>query len=161
MTKKNAKREPASMLNRRATHEYFFIQEYEAGVMLIGSEVKALREGNANMTDSFCFFKDNELYIKNLHISEYQRNGSFNELDSKRMRKLLLKKMELRKLQRALIEKGKTIVPYRMFFNERGKVKVVIALAQGKKDYDKRETLKNRDNKRELANVMKAYNKNK
>jgi SsrA-binding protein len=155
MAKKKKERAPASLLNRRAEHEYYFIEKFEAGIILMGSEVKALREGNANLTDAFCLFKDGELFIKNLHISEYQKSGAFNIFDSKRQRKLLLKAREIKKLQRAMAEKGKTIVPYRIYFNERGIAKAEICLAAGKKTYDKRETLKLKDQKRELDSIKK------
>jgi SsrA-binding protein len=102
-------------------------------------------------------FKDNELYVRNLHISEYQGNGGFSIYDTRRMRKLLLKKVELRKIQRQLSEKGRTVVPYRVFFNDRGYAKMEICVAAGKKTYDKRETMKERDSKRELDRVKKQY----
>ena len=142
------------ILNRKAEHEYFFMKKYEAGVMLGGTEVKALREGMANLNDAFCFFKDDELYVKNMYVAEYL-NGTVNNHEARRLRKLLLRGSELKTLFRRISEKGFTIVPYRLYFNERGLAKLEICLAQGKKTYDKRETIKARENKREMDRLKK------
>ena len=117
--------------------------------MLSGTEVKSIREGKANLTDSYCVFVDGELYVKNLHISEYKQ-GSYNNHEPKRMRKLLLEKIELRKILSKLKDKGTTIIPVQLFFNERGYAKLEIALAKGKKLYDKRESLKDKDVRRQM-----------
>lgn len=140
--------------NRKAEHEYYFISTFEAGLELFGTEVKAIREGNANLNDAYCMFKDGELFVKSLFISEY-KYGTYNNHETRRVRKLLLRKPELKKLERKVSEKGSTIVPFRLYFNDRGFAKLEIVLAQGKKAYDKRETLKERDNKRELDQLRK------
>lgn len=140
--------------NKRASFEYHLLDKYVAGLQLLGTEIKSMREGKANINDSFCSFFDDGLYIRNMHIAEYSF-GSFYNHEAKRDRKLLLTKRELKKLKEKGEEKGFTIVPLRIFINERGYAKIEIALAQGKKDFDKRETLKERDSKRELDRVMK------
>lgn len=142
------------ILNRKAKFEYSFIQQYEAGLSLTGTEVKALRQGLANLTDAYCLFDHGNLTVKNLFIAEYDHGTVYNH-DARRDRRLLLRKPELKKLERRVAEKGYTIVPYRLYFSERGFAKLEIALAQGKKEFDKRETLKERDNKRELDRVKK------
>ncbi len=140
--------------NRRARHEFHFLQTYEAGILLTGTEVKSVRESKVNLTDAFCYFKGEELWIKNLHISEY-KFGTYNNHNPLTIRKLLLHKAELRKLHTKIKEKGLTIIPHKMYFNERGFCKIEIALAQGKKTFDKRETIKARDNKTELDRLRK------
>jgi SsrA-binding protein len=144
------------IVNRKARYEYQFIDTYEAGISLTGTEIKSIRFGNANLRDAFCMFIGNELYIKNLYIAPY-KEGSYANHDPVRERKLLLKKAELKKLKRRVDEKGMTIVPYKMYLNDRGIAKVEISLAQGKKSYDKRETIKERDTKRELDRARKLY----
>jgi SsrA-binding protein len=124
--------------------------------MLTGTEVKSIRDGNANMTDAYCMFDHGELWIRNLYIAEYEYGTDANHAP-RRQRKLLLKKNELRKLERGIKEKGSTIVPYRIFVNDRGFVKITVCLARGKKTFDKRETIKARESKRELDRVNKAY----
>lgn len=140
--------------NKRASFEYHLLDTYVAGLQLLGTEIKSIRESKVNINDSFCAFFQDGLYIRNMHIAEYSF-GSFYNHESKRDRKLLLTKKELKKLRVKGEEKGFTIVPLRIFINERGYAKIEIALAQGKKDFDKRETLKERDSKRELDRVMK------
>ncbi len=136
--------------NRKASFEYQFLQTYTAGIMLTGTEIKSIREGKANFTDSFCLILNGEPFLKNMHISEY-KEGSYNNHEPKRMRKLLLNKEELRKMQSKLKEKGTTIIPVRLFFNERNIAKLEIAIAKGKKLYDKRESIKDKDLKRQMA----------
>lgn len=140
--------------NKKASFEYHLIDRYVAGMQLLGTEIKSIREGKANINDSFCSFFDDGLYIRNMHIAEYSF-GSFYNHESKRDRKLLLSKKEIKKLKDKGEEKGFTIVPLRIFINERGFAKIEIALAQGKKYFDKRETIKERESKRELDRVMK------
>lgn len=140
--------------NKKAYFEYHILDTYIAGVRLLGTEIKSIREGKANINDAFCSFFENDLYIRNMHIAEYS-HGSFYNHEAKRDRQLLLTKKELKKLKIKIDERGFTIVPLRMFISKRGFAKVEIALAQGKKDFDKRETIKERDTKRELARVMK------
>ncbi|TDS09730.1 SsrA-binding protein [Sphingobacterium paludis] len=140
--------------NKRASFEYHLLDRYTAGIRLLGTEIKSIREAKANINDSFCSFLDDGLYIRNMHIAEYSF-GSFYNHEAKRDRQLLLTKRELKKLKEKGEEKGFTIVPLRIFISERGFAKVEIALAQGKKDFDKRETIKERESKRELDRVMK------
>jgi SsrA-binding protein len=141
------------VLNRKAKFEYQIIQEFEAGIQLSGSEVKSLRAGMANMTDAWCLFENGQLYIKNLHISEYKQAMVNHE--PKRTRKLLLRKPELRKIERKSKEKGYSIVPLRIFFSETGYAKCDIALAQGKKAFDKRQSIKQKDMDRDMARLKK------
>jgi len=137
------------ILNRKARHEYQMLQKFEAGIVLKGTEVKSLRAGQANMSDAWCVFEEDELYLKQLHINEYKQ-ASVHQHELKASRKLLLKKSELKKLLRRVEEKGLTIIPYRIYFSERGHAKCEIWLAQGKKEFDKRNTIKDRDTKREM-----------
>ena len=145
---------PKEIVNRKAKFEYHFMLELDAGIMLTGTEVKSLREGNANLSDAYCLFKDDGLYIRSMYIGEY-KHGNIHNHETRRERKLLLKKNELKKLERRVKEKGLTIVPYRLYLSERGLAKLDIRLAQGKKSYDKRQSIKERDNKRELDRVKK------
>jgi SsrA-binding protein len=140
--------------NKKAYFEYHILDKYIAGISLLGTEIKSIRAGKANINDSFCSFLNDELYIHQMHISEYS-HGSFYNHEARRERKLLLTKKELSKLKVKGQERGYTIIPLRMFISNRGFAKVEIALAQGKKDFDKRETIKERENKRELDRVMK------
>lgn len=135
--------------NRRASFEYSFLDKYIAGMQLTGTEIKSVRQSKVNLTDGFCIFIDGELWLKNAHISEY-KEGTYNNHEPKRQRKLLLNRSELRKLFSKTKEKGLTIVPIRLFINERGFAKLEIALAKGKKEYDKREDLKLKDAKRQM-----------
>ena len=135
--------------NKKASFEFNFMQSYSAGMMLTGTEVKSIREGKATLTDSYCIFMEGDLYVKNMHISEYKQ-GSYSNHEPKRLRKLLLTKTELRKIQSKLKEKGTTIIPVQLFFNERGFAKLDIAIARGKKLFDKRESLKEKDLKRQM-----------
>ncbi|HPA34728.1 MAG TPA: SsrA-binding protein SmpB [Chitinophagales bacterium] len=144
------------IVNRKARFNYEFIESYKAGLVLTGTEIKSVKEGKVNMSDSFCYFRNGELWLKNLHISVYS-NGSYANHEPLRLRKLLLQKRELRKLEGKIKEKGLTIIPYKIFFNERGIAKIQIELAKGKKAYDKRETIKERDTQKEIQRVKKAY----
>jgi SsrA-binding protein len=140
--------------NKKAYFEYHILDKYIAGVSLLGTEIKSIRAGKVNINDSFCSFMNGDLYIRNMHISEYS-HGSFYNHEARRDRKLLLTKKELKKLLVKGEERGYTIIPLRMFISNRGFAKMEIALAQGKKDFDKRDTIKDRENKRELDRVMK------
>ena len=151
---KNQTNNNINIKNKRASFDYEFIDTYTAGIVLTGTEIKSIRQGKASLVDTFCFFSKGELWVKNMHIAEYFY-GSYNNPLARRDRKLLLNKKELRKLQRGIQETGFTIVPVRMFINERGLAKVVIALAKGKKQYDKRETLKEKDDKRMMDRMFK------
>jgi SsrA-binding protein len=135
--------------NRSAYHEFFIEDKYVAGLVLAGTEVKSLRAGKASFNDAYCFFHKGELWIKSLYISEYSHGTSNNHTPTQE-RKLLLQKRELRKLESKIKEKGHTIVPLRIFFNEKGLAKLEIGLGKGKKLHDKRETIKDRDVQREM-----------
>jgi SsrA-binding protein len=134
--------------NRKASFEYFFLEDFNAGLALTGTEIKSIRQGKVNFQDAYCLFMDGELYIRSLHISPYTEGTHYNH-DPMRDRKLLLTKRELRKLNENLKDQGLTIIPVRLFTNERGFAKLHIALAKGKKLYDKRDSIKERDIKRE------------
>ncbi len=151
---KNTARPKVEIVNRRASFEYHFEAEYEAGIMLKGTEIKSIRSGNANLNDAYCLFENGELWVRSMFISGYEF-GTDNNHETRRYRKLLLRKPELRKIERRVREKGMTIVPYKLYINERGFAKLIIELASGKKDYDKRETIKERENKRELDRIKK------
>lgn len=140
--------------NKRAYFDFHIDDKYVAGIKLLGTEIKSIREGKANLTDSFCTFINGDLYVRNLHISEYS-HGSFYNHEAKRDRILLLQKKELKKLQSKTEEKGFTIVPLAIFISDRGFAKIEIGLAQGKKTFDKRETMKERDSKIEMDRVKK------
>lgn len=140
--------------NRQAYFEYFIDDKYVAGIVLTGTEVKSLREGKANFNDSYCIFNKGELWIRSFHISEYS-HGTVNNHDPIRERKLLLNKRELKKLEAKIKEKGYTIVPLRLFFNEKNLAKLEIGLGKGKKLHDKRETIRQRDTERELKRYVK------
>ncbi|KGE88932.1 MAG: SsrA-binding protein SmpB [Phaeodactylibacter xiamenensis] len=153
---RKTKEHDVEIINRKAGFEYRFLDTFEAGIMLHGTEVKSIRKGNANLRDAYCFFRKGELYIKSLFIAEYEHGNMFNH-ESRRTRKLLLKRRELGKLEKQLKEKGLTIVPIRLYINERGLAKLEIALAQGKKVYDKRESIKQKDVNRDLDRIKKMY----
>lgn len=136
--------------NKRAGFDYEFLDNYTAGIVLSGTEIKSIRAGKASLVDSYCYFANNELYVKNMHIADYWW-GTFNAHDPRRDRKLLLNKKELRKLQRATKEKGLTIVATRLFIADNGFAKLNIALAKGKKEYDKRNSIKEKDIKRDFS----------
>jgi len=138
-----------SIKNKKAYFEYFLMEEFIAGIQLTGTEIKSIREGKVSFVDSFCAFINGELFVKNLHTAEYRLGTHFNH-DPKRDRKLLLNARELRKLETKSREKGFTIIPFLLFINEKGLAKLKIALAKGKHSYDKRETLKQKDIKREI-----------
>lgn len=138
--------------NRQAFYEYFIDDKYVAGMVLTGTEVKSLRAGRASFNDSYCLLHKGEVWIRSLHIAEYS-HGTFNNHDPLRERKLLLQKREIRKIESKLKEKGYTLVPLRIFFNEKNLVKIEIGLGRGKKLHDKRDTIK----KREADREMKRY----
>ena len=140
--------------NRSAYFEYFIDDKYTAGIMLLGTEVKSLREGKANFNDSHCIFQKGELYLRSFHISEYS-HGTVNNHDPIRERKLLLNRRELKKLEGKIKEKGYTIVPLRLYFNDKNLIKLEIGLGKGKKVHDKRETIKQRDTDREMKRFLK------
>lgn len=143
-----------SIKNRKASFNYELVERFVAGMKLVGTEIKSIRNGKVNLTDSYCTIIRGEMYVINLHIAEYEL-GTVNNHIAKRDRKLLLNKKEIEKLDKKVKESGLTIVPTKLFVNDRGLAKLEIALARGKKTYDKRETLKNKDAKRDIDRAMK------
>ena len=155
MEKKN-NNNTVNIKNKRAEHEYFLMERLAAGIVLTGTEIKSIRNGKASLADSYCSFKDQELFVIGMHIAEYDK-GTYNNHDPKRDRKLLLTARELRKLKNKVQEKGLTIVPVVLYINEKGLAKLDIALARGKHYYDKRESLKTKDSKRDVEKQLKGY----
>ena len=143
-----------SIKNRKASFNYELVERFVAGIKLVGTEIKSIRNGKVNLIDSYCALIRGEMYVINLHIAEYEL-GTVNNHIAKRDRKLLLNKKEIEKLDKKLKESGLTIVPTKLFVNDRGLAKLEIALARGKKTYDKRETLKSKDAKRDMDRAMK------
>ena len=143
-----------SIVNRRASFDYFLISRLTAGLVLYGTEIKSIREGKASLTDAFCRFENGELWVNQMRIFPY-KFGSYANHDELRKRKLLLNRQELRRLERQVGDSGKTIIPLRIFFNEKGLAKMEIALAQGKHNYDKRQSLREKDIDRDIARYIK------
>lgn len=148
-TESNFMANQVQIKNKKAEYQYFLFDSYSAGLVLTGTEIKSIREGKANLTDAYCMFKGDELYIINLHISEYSLGTIYNH-EPKRDRKLLLNRRELKKLLTKIKEKGYTIIPIILYINEKGLAKIDIALARGKKMFDKRESIKQKDTRREM-----------
>ena len=142
--------------NRRATFDYLVTETFTAGIVLTGTEIKSIRESKASLVDTYCTFISDELWVKNMHVAEYFY-GSYNNHTARRDRKLLLERKELRKLKQAVKNPGFTIVPLRLFINEKGLAKLVIALARGKHESDKRQSIKERDDKREIDRIRRSY----
>jgi len=140
--------------NKKASFEYEFLEKYNAGIRLTGTEIKSIRSGKANINDAFCMFVRNELFVRNMHVTEYAW-GSYNNHEPKRDRKLLLNRNELNKLLRKSKDKGLAIIALRLFVNDKGLAKLEISLARGKKQFDKREDIKKRDTERELDRARK------
>ena len=141
--------------NKKASHDYEFIEKFIAGIILSGTEIKSLRLGKATLSDSYCFFNNGELFIKGMHIAEYWW-GNLNNHDPLRERKLLLTSRELKKIERKIKESGLTIIVIKVFINDRGLAKAEIAISRGKKEYDKRETLERKDATREMDRMRKV-----
>lgn len=139
--------------NRRATFDYAIVETYTAGIVLTGTEIKSIRMGKASLVDTYCYIHNGEVWVKNMNISEYFY-GTYNNHAARRDRKLLLQRKEIRRLERDSQQAGFTLVPLRLFINERGLAKLVIGLARGKKEYDKRQTLKERDDARDIARAF-------
>lgn len=142
--------------NKRASFDYTFIETFTAGIVLTGTEIKSIRQGKASLVDTFCFFDNHKrgLWIKNMHVAEYFY-GSYNNHNARRERKLLLNKKELNRIEKMVQDKGNTIIPVRLFLNEKGLAKVVIAIARGNKEYDKRQLIKEKDAKKMMDRAMK------
>lgn len=138
--------------NKKASFEYEFIDKYVAGIVLLGTEIKSIKEGKASLQEAYCFVSKDEIFIKGMHISVYTQ-GTFNNHEPLRERKLLLNRKEINKIETKSQEKGLTLIPLRLFINERGYAKMEIALAKGKKIHDKRDSIKDKDNKREMERV--------
>lgn len=142
------------ILNKKAKFEYIILDRYTAGIVLFGTEIKSIREGKASLVDSYCSVEHGEMYVKQMHIAEY-RFGSYANHAAKRDRKLLLQRREIRKLEKATKDTGKTIIPLELFINENGLAKLEIALCQGKHSYDKRQSLREADDKRQIEQLKK------
>ncbi|MDR0836518.1 MAG: SsrA-binding protein SmpB [Tannerella sp.] len=140
--------------NKRASFDYEFIETFEAGIVLTGTEIKSIRLGKASLVDTYCVIERGEVWVKNMYIAEYFY-GTYNNHPARRERKLLLNKKEIKKLAAANKNSGFTIVPYKLFINGKGLAKVVIAIAKGKKEYDKRQSLKERDDKRMIQSIFR------
>ncbi len=143
--------------NRKAKFEYHLLETFSAGLVLTGTEVKSLRAGKASLQEAYCYIQDDEIFIKNMNILEYEKGG-YNNHDPIRERKLLLKKREIRKIKKQLEEQGLTLIPLKIYFNDRNFAKMNIAVAKGKKLYDKRQDIKEKSSKRELSRAMKNFN---
>lgn len=150
------KKSPIQIRNKKASFEYFFVDTYTAGIVLTGTEIKSIRQGKASLVDAFCYIHNGEIWVKGMNISPYFY-GSYNNHEAKRDRKLLLNKREIHHLQEDTKAVGYTIVPILVFIDGNGRAKVDIALCKGKKEYDKRETLKEKQDKREMDRAMKHY----
>lgn len=150
------KKSPVNIRNKKASFEYFFVETYTAGIVLTGTEIKSIRLGKASLVDSYCYIHNGEIWVKGMNISPYFF-GSYNNHEAKRDRKLLLTKREIHKLQEATKQIGFTIVPILVFIDAKGRAKVDIALAKGKKEYDKRQTLKEKEDRREMDRAIKHY----
>ena len=151
---KTRKKSPVSIRNKKASFEYFFIEEYTAGIVLTGTEIKSIRLGKASLVDTFCYINNGEIWVKGMSVSPYFY-GSYNNHVTHRDRKLLLNKKEIQKIDKANQQPGFSIIPLRVFINERGLAKVVIAIAKGKKMFDKRQSIKEREDKKSMARVLK------
>lgn len=154
--KKNNKPARINIKNKRAEHDFLIIDRWMAGIVLTGTEIKSIRAGKASLVDTFCFILDGEMWVKNMYIAPYDF-GSYNNHAARRDRKLLLNKKEIRNIQQDSQSPGFTIVPLRLFIDENGRAKLDIALCRGKREYDKRATMRERDDKRELDRFLKRF----
>lgn len=151
---KIAKQQQINIKNKRASFDYEFVDTFTAGIVLTGTEIKSIRAGKASLVDTFCYITNGEVWVKNMYIAQYMQ-GSYNNHVERRERKLLLNRKEIRNLQNETKAPGFTIVPVRLFINGKGLAKMDIALARGKKEYDKRQTLKEKEDRREMDRAMK------
>ena len=156
MVKKALKPARVNIQNKRARHEYLIVDRLKAGIVLTGTEIKSIRAGKASLVDTFCFVLDGEMWAKNMYIAPYEL-GSYNNHASRRDRKLLLNRKEIRNLQNDASSPGYTIVPLRLFIDENGRAKLEIALCKGKREFDKRASLRERDDKREMDRIRKSF----
>ncbi len=150
------KKSPVNIKNKKASFEYFFKETYTAGIVLTGTEIKSIRLGKASLVDSYCYITNNEIWVKGMHISPYFF-GSYNNHEARRDRKLLLNKHEIKRLREAIKQAGYTIIPILVFIDDNGRAKMDIALAKGKKAYDKRQTLKDKEDRRNLDRAIKNF----
>lgn len=150
------KKSPVNIRNKKASFEYFFVDTFTAGIVLTGTEIKSIRIGKASLVDTFCYINNGEIWVKGMNISPYFY-GSYNNHESKRDRKLLLNKREIKNLQEATKQVGFTIVPTLLFIDDHGRAKLDIALCRGKKEFDKRQTLKEKEDRREMDRVRKRF----
>ena len=150
------KKSPVNIRNKKASFEYFFVDTFTAGIVLTGTEIKSIRMGKASLVDTFCYINNGEIWVKGMNISPYFY-GSYNNHESKRDRKLLLNKREIKNLQEATKQVGFTIVPTLLFIDDHGRAKLDIALRRGKKEFDKRQTLKEKEDRREMDRVRKRF----
>lgn len=156
MAKKALKPVRVNIQNKRAKHEFLIVDRLKAGIVLTGTEIKSIRAGKASLVDTFCFVLDGEMWVKNMYIAPYEL-GSYNNHASRRDRKLLLNRKEIRNLQNDASSPGYTIVPLRLFIDENGRAKLEIALCKGKREFDKRASLRERDDKREMDRIRKSF----
>ncbi|MCD8290979.1 MAG: SsrA-binding protein SmpB [Prevotella sp.] len=150
------KKSPVSIRNKKASFEYFFVETYTAGMVLTGTEIKSIRLGKASLVDSYCYINNGEIWVKGMHIAPYFF-GSYNNHEARRDRKLLLNKREIRRLREAIKQVGFTIIPILVFIDDHGRAKMDIALAKGKKMFDKRQTLKEKEDRRSMDRARKNY----
>lgn len=150
------KKSPVRIKNKKAAFDFFFVDTYTAGIVLTGTEIKSIRQGKASLVDTFCYIHNGEIWVKGMNVSPYFY-GSYNNHEAKRDRKLLLNKKEIRHLEEDTKSVGFTIVPTLLFIDDKGRAKLDIALCRGKKEYDKRETLKLKQDKREMDRAMKNF----
>lgn len=150
------KKSPVNIRNKKASFEYFFVETYTAGIVLTGTEIKSIRMGKASLVDTYCYIINGELWVKGMSVSPYFY-GSYNNHEMKRERKLLLKRKEIQRLHSATKQTGYTIVPLLVFIDQNGRAKMDIALCKGKKEFDKRQTLKEKEDRREMDRAVKRY----
>lgn len=153
---KTTKTARVQIKNKRAEFDYEVLDRYTAGLVLTGTEVKSIRAGKASLVDTFCYIYNGEVWVKNMYVAEYDF-GSYNNHNTRRERKLLLQKKEIRQLQEETKTPGFTLVPLKLFFDENGRVKMQLGLCRGKKEYDKRQSLREKDDRREMDRAMKRY----
>ncbi|MFT4071317.1 MAG: SsrA-binding protein SmpB [Dysgonamonadaceae bacterium] len=146
---------PVNIKNKRATFDYELLDTYTAGLVLTGTEIKSIRMGKASLVDTFCYFEKGELWVRNMYVAEYFY-GTYNNHSARRERKLLLSRKELKKIERMVKETGHTIIPTRLFISDKGLAKLNIAVAKGKKQYDKRQSLREKDDKRDMDRAFKG-----
>ena len=154
MAKKTTTQSKVNIKNKRASHDFLLMDKYTAGIVLTGTEIKSIRQGKASLVDTFCYVHNGEVWVKNMYVAQY-KEGSYNNHVERRDRKLLLNAREIRKIQSTVKQPGFSIVPILIFLNEKGLAKLDIYIARGKKEYDKRETLKEKEDRRDMQRAFK------